>query len=134
MCWWLSAGRRSLRLSTAPVRTFFVIEDAAGPLGYARLWEDPETPEFCLGRAVELVRFYMARRAIGTGLAGELMEYVLRHARRNGFEEVYLGVWEKNGRAQRFYEKWGFAKVGEKVFLVGTDAQTDWYYLRSLAG
>ena len=38
---------------------------------------------------------------------------------------LWLGVWERNPRAQAFYRKSGFADVGSQVFLVGTDAQTD---------
>jgi ribosomal protein S18 acetylase RimI-like enzyme len=38
---------------------------------------------------------------------------------------IWLGVWEYNPRAQRFYEKHGFREVGKHVFLLGSDAQTD---------
>jgi ribosomal protein S18 acetylase RimI-like enzyme len=38
---------------------------------------------------------------------------------------MWLGVWEYNPRAQRFYEKNGFRIVGKHVFQLGTDPQTD---------
>jgi ribosomal protein S18 acetylase RimI-like enzyme len=128
---------------------FYLLEDASGTLGYARLSAEPQPPAFYADFApvcktpvcktpvwetpsVELVRFYLEQRAIGTGLAGRLMEHVLEQARIKGYRSIYLGVWENNLRAQRFYAKHGFRKVGEKVFLVGTDAQTDWYFARAL--
>jgi ribosomal protein S18 acetylase RimI-like enzyme len=38
---------------------------------------------------------------------------------------VWLGVNQLNARANRFYEKNGFAIVGEKKFLVGGKAEDD---------
>ncbi len=108
-----------------PLSHFFILEDKCGPAGYSRLLQ--ETAE-----RVELVRFYMEQRAIGTGAAHRLMETTLEQARRLGYREVFLGVWEKNYRAQRFYEKWGFRKCGEKVFPVGNDPKIDWQYERTL--
>ena len=32
---------------------------------------------------------------------------------------LWIGVWSKNFGAQRFYERLGFAKVGEYEFPVG---------------
>ena len=45
---------------------------------------------------------------------------------------LWLGVWEHNPRAQAFYRKAGFADVGSKVFVVGTDAQADRVMLKAL--
>jgi GNAT superfamily N-acetyltransferase len=104
-----------------PLSHFLLLEDPSGALGYSRILG--ETPE-----RAELVRFYMDRRAIGTGAAHELMRDTLDLARKLGYTQIHLGVWEKNFRAQRFYEKWGFVKSGEKVFMVGDDPQTDWDY------
>ncbi len=42
-----------------------------------------------------------------------------------GAKTLWLGVWERNDRAHAFYEKCGFADVGEHIFLFGTDPQTD---------
>lgn len=108
-----------------PLSRFFILEDGSGPLGYSRLLGEADG-------SVELVRFYMERRAIGSGAAHRLMETTLGLAKELGYKRVYLGVWEKNYRAQKFYGKWGFLKTGEKVFMVGTDPQVDWYYEREL--
>ena len=109
-----------------PSSRFLILENASVPLGYSRLLGDRE------GGAIELVRLYMERTAIGTGAAHVLMEASLDLARQLGRCRIFLGVWEKNYRAQRFYEKWGFTKTGQKVFLVGSDPQIDWFYERPL--
>jgi GNAT superfamily N-acetyltransferase len=108
-----------------PLSRFLILEDSQGPLGFTRLQGEAE------GRA-ELVRFYMEQRAIGSGHAHTLMQDTLDLAKDLGYSQIYLGVWEKNFRAQKFYMKWGFIKTGEKIFLVGTDPQVDWYYERAL--
>ncbi len=38
---------------------------------------------------------------------------------------MWLGVWEYNPRAQRFYERNGFRQVGKHTFQLGSDPQTD---------
>jgi diamine N-acetyltransferase len=45
---------------------------------------------------------------------------------------VWLGVWEHNPRAIRFYQRLGFAEVGDHVFVVGTDPQRDLVMIRIL--
>ena len=67
------------------------------------------------------------------GLAHALMSEVERAARLRGACELWLGVWERNLRAQAFYRKCGFQKVGTQVFVVGSDPQTDHVMLRELA-
>lgn len=112
---------------------FYLLEQSGEALGYARLFEEPAPPDFVSARpAVELVRFYLREAAIGKGYARALMEHCLEEARRGGYRSVYLGVWEHNERAKRFYTKHGFTKRGEKIFWVGRDGQTDWYLERLL--
>lgn len=120
-----------------PGSYFFLLSCAEGEvLGYARLFDDPDIgetlPEEYRTGAIELVRFYLKRKAFGTGAAQLLMEHCLNESRQLGCTRIYLGVWEKNLRAQRFYEKCGFRKFAEKIFMVGNDVQIDWYFGREL--
>jgi ribosomal protein S18 acetylase RimI-like enzyme len=61
----------------------------------------------------------------GAGVASALMTRTLEAARERGAAAVWLGVNEENARAQGFYEKSGFAKVGRKRFLVGDRWEED---------
>jgi diamine N-acetyltransferase len=74
---------------------------------------------------VELGRFYIHRAHHGRGIAQSLMEAVLAAARTLGGRKLWLGVWEHNPRAIRFYEKCGFVDEGTQPFAVGSDVQTD---------
>lgn len=74
---------------------------------------------------VELARFYVDRGQHGRGVAQTLMNATIEAARELGGELLWLGVWEHNARAIRFYEKCGFRDAGSHPFLLGSDVQTD---------
>ena len=83
-------------------------------------------PESVGGNApLELKRFYVATRYHRNGLAPALMVTVIARARAAGADPLWLGVWERNPRAIRFYEKHGFVQVGDHSFLLGTERQRD---------
>jgi GNAT superfamily N-acetyltransferase len=109
-------------------------DGARGELaGYAHLVETAP-PDVVRGPApIELKRFYVARALHGQGVARLLMDAVLDAARERGAGTVWLGVWERNPRAIAFYEKCGYARVGEQRFVLGADVQTDWVMARSVA-
>jgi ribosomal protein S18 acetylase RimI-like enzyme len=47
----------------------------------------------------------------GQGVAHDLMQRCLDHAKTNGFRRIRLEVWNNNGRAMSFYIKQGFRVV-----------------------
>jgi ribosomal protein S18 acetylase RimI-like enzyme len=53
------------------------------------------------------------------------MDECLKIAKELKFDVIWLGVWELNPRAIKFYEKNGFYKVGTHLFQMGSDEQTD---------
>ena len=115
-----------------PRATFYVAEIDGHLSGYAKLVAG-EAPECVRGDApIELARFYLDRHLHGSGVASALMEKCLTEAKRKGFETIFLGVWEQNLRAQAFYRKWDFVRVGEHIFQMGDDPQLDWWMMRPL--
>lgn len=112
----------------------WLAEDGGGALiGYAQLCRKRVPPCVKSERPVEIYRFYVARRAHGTGVAQALMSTAFAQARDWGADVVWLGVWEHNPRAMAFYRKFGFADVGTIDFFVGPDRQTDRVYVLPLA-
>jgi ribosomal protein S18 acetylase RimI-like enzyme len=102
-------------------------------VGYAHLVSGP-VPEAVRGaEPLELKRLYVARAWHGRGVAQALMDAAIHAARARGAQTLWLGVWERNARAAAFYAKYGFARVGEHSFLLGSDLQTDWLLARSIA-
>ncbi len=66
-------------------------------------------------RTGELDSFNLAPAAWGRGAARRLFEAVLAEARRRGFEDLTLWVFDGNDRARRFYERAGMTFDGTVV-------------------
>jgi len=103
------------------------------------------TTEPCLPKDVPLVeinRIYVSQNHLGSGAGKALMVKALDFARMQVSEYgpvdqqrraiLWLGVWEENLKAQRFYERFGFEKVGKHDFRMGETVQTDWILMKRL--
>lgn len=104
---------------TDPRRAIWLVEDAAVAIGYALAGPcdlpHPDVTPDC----GELKRIYFARGWQGGGLGRRLFGDVMAWLQSEGPRSVWIGVWSGNIGAQRFYEREGFAKVGEYGFRVG---------------
>lgn len=108
-----------------PASAFLIAEVDGRPAGYAKLHDGAPEKGVEGPNPVELVRIYVSREWLGRGLGQELMRACLDEARQSGHETIWLGVWERNERAQAFYRKWNFRPVGEHIFQLGADLQRD---------
>lgn len=115
-----------------PARVYLLAEIGEALAGYVLMRIGNREPSVTGAHPVEIERFYIGAAWHGAGVAHALMDAALETARARGGETVWLGVWEKNARAIRFYTKRGFVDVGSHVFVVGTDPQTDRVLARSL--
>ncbi|MCB9134587.1 MAG: GNAT family N-acetyltransferase [Anaerolineales bacterium] len=111
---------------------FMIAEMEGETAGYAKLLVGSREPGIKGEKPVELVRIYTRKKVFGQGVGAALMQACLTEAIRLGGDVIWLGVWEHNPRAIRFYQKWGFEKVGTHAFLLGDDLQTDWIMQRAL--
>ena len=103
---------------------FLLAETANEILAYARIRSSTEVDQLLDGSSLELQRFYLNPETHGTGLANQLMEVCLSHCQH--VDWLWLGVWEKNPRAIRFYARHGFEKFGSHTFRMGDEDQVDW--------
>jgi ribosomal protein S18 acetylase RimI-like enzyme len=104
---------------------FLILNHGDGLAGYTKLRTGHQPKELGNVKAIEIERFYAVKEYIGKHVGKMLMEAAIKYALEHDFKLIWLGVWEHNPRAIRFYEKFGFEKFGSHVFLVGTDPQTD---------
>jgi ribosomal protein S18 acetylase RimI-like enzyme len=111
---------------------FFIAESDGEMIGYAKLKESSTEDSVTDANPIELCRLYVAHEFHGKGIAEQLMNECFAKATGKNFQTMWLGVWEFNFRAQRFYEKLGFSKVGKHVFQLGSDPQTDLVMERKL--
>ncbi len=117
-------SQQTAELSDPAITTLLAFADGA-LAGYAQI--RPGRTPACVRSThpIELWRFYVARDWHGRGVAQTLMAAVVAAARGRKAATLWLGVWERNPRAQAFYKKSGFVAVGSQTFLVGSDEQTD---------
>jgi ribosomal protein S18 acetylase RimI-like enzyme len=110
----------------AEPKSVFLVADVEGELaGYAKLILDSTEPDITAELPIELSRLYSHQKFLGQGVGQSLMDASFEHAKKNGRDVMWLGVWEYNPRAQRFYKKNGFRYVGKHTFLLGSDPQID---------
>jgi diamine N-acetyltransferase len=115
-----------------PKNKLWLIEDDGTPLGYAKLgaYKLPLAPT--LSPVTELHRLYVLKSRHGKGVGSALMETVFESAAQHA-KILYLGVWEKNTRAQDFYKRYGFEKVGEYDYLpIGNVVDREWIMMKAL--
>jgi ribosomal protein S18 acetylase RimI-like enzyme len=111
-------------------RDLLIVEVDGTPVGYTMLVDgEPTDPDVvaALSRrpTIELSKLYVLATSHGAGVGSALMAATVNAARQRGAAAVWLGVNELNKRANRFYEKHGFAIVGNKRFLLGGRYEDD---------
>lgn len=104
---------------------FQIAEIDGVAVGYAMLRTGAAPEEVTGDRPIELVRLYVSRNSLGSGVGAALMQACIDEVKRGGHQTLWLGVWEHNNRAQAFYRKWNFREVGTHLFQLGDDPQTD---------
>ena len=75
--------------------------------------------------AMEIERIYVLQPYYGKKVGLALFNKALAIAKEKGVPYIWLGVWENNARAIRFYEKNGFKAFDTHTFVLGDDPQTD---------
>jgi len=108
-----------------PKSSFLIAEIEGEMAGYAKLITGNIEPGITAERPIELNRLYSQQKFLGKGVGQALMDACLETAKQNNHDVIWLGVWEYNPRAQRFYEKNGFRVVDKHTFVLGSDPQTD---------
>ncbi|MDZ7900988.1 MAG: GNAT family N-acetyltransferase [Arcicella sp.] len=109
---------------------FLLVELQNQVIGYAKmrlnLVENPDP------KALEIERIYIEKAFHGQKYGAILMQKCMDVSRENGYQSLWLGVWEYNPKALAFYEKWGFKVFGTHIFQLGDDAQTDFLMTKKL--
>lgn len=111
----------------SPDSQFFLVFSPDNELmGYAKIIVGREIPtEIAQYKIIELQRIYVDKKFQAQKVGKLLMQKCVETAQNQGFEVLWLGVWEYNEKARNFYQAWGFEIFGSHIFQLGADAQTD---------
>ena len=115
-----------------PNSSFFFVCVDERVAGYLKLNEFAAQTDINDSDSLELERIYILRDFQGMGLGKDLLEHAISVANEGGKKYIWLGVWEHNERAKRFYQKNGFYRIGEHSFVVGDDVQIDYVMRKDL--
>ena len=104
---------------------FYFIENENKNLGYLKLNFENAQTEKVEENYFEIERIYVLKAFLGQKIGQILFDKAIEIGREKNLEYVWLGVWEENHRAIKFYEKNGFEIFGKHDFVLGKDVQTD---------
>ncbi|WP_462250665.1 GNAT family N-acetyltransferase [Ekhidna sp.] len=94
-------------------------------IGYLKVNYENSQTEIKDSDSLEIERIYVIKEFHGQKVGQLLYKKALDIAVSKNMKFLWLGVWEKNPRAIRFYEKNGFVTFDKHTFLLGSDMQTD---------
>lgn len=109
-----------------PDSTFYFVFNDEQLTGYFKLNVNEAQTDIKSEDAVELERIYVLEKFQGQQIGKLMLIEAKRLATEKDKKYIWLGVWENNHNAIRFYQKHDFTKFATHPYFVGTDEQTDW--------
>lgn len=94
-------------------------------IGYLKINFGQAQTELKDKSSLEIERIYVLKDFHGKKVGQVLYDKAIDIAKQTNADYVWLGVWEKNPRAIKFYEKNGFVAFDKHIFKLGNDEQTD---------
>lgn len=104
---------------------FYFAMDDQQAIGYLKLNTGAAQTEVLDSKSLEIERIYVIQDYHGKKVGQILYEKALEIALKKKSIYVWLGVWEENPRAIKFYKKNGFVEFDKHTFVLGEDEQTD---------
>lgn len=106
--------------------SYYFVHSTAGVIAYFKTNEFDAQSELQENEGFELERIYVLAEHQGKGIGIQILKKVMALAKEKGKHYLWLGVWERNKRAIKWYQEQGFIKFGTHSFFIGEDEQTDW--------
>ena len=108
-----------------PDSEFYFASISKKVVGYLKINIGQAQTELEVNNALEIERIYVLKEFHGKQVGQVLYNKVMQVAKRHNVDNLWLGVWEENPRAIRFYKKNGFVEFDKHIFKLGNDEQID---------
>lgn len=119
---------------TGDLYTHHLACDGDGLAGYGKLKYPSDYGEYSDAKnPIALAQLYTDPSRTGVGIGAALMDWTLAEARQCGHDAIQLSVYSENFGAQRFYDRYGFAKIADIGFWVGEQRDAEFLYELRLA-
>lgn len=115
-----------------PFSVFYFAMVDGKAVGYIKLNYSSAQTEFRYENAIEIERIYVINDQQGKRIGNQLLDFAIDTAIQSKLQYIWLGVWEHNTNAIRFYERNGFKIFDSHPFTLGTDLQIDLLMKREL--
>ncbi len=102
---------------------FAILENKV--IGYLKVNFGDVQTELKNNNAIEIERIYVLKEFYGKMVGQKLYDKAISIAQYKKSDYVWLGVWEENPRAIKFYKKNGFIEFDKHIFKLGDDEQID---------
>ena len=113
--------------------TYFVLDHHQEICGFLKFnWGKAQTEPVEMDKSFEIQRIYVKKEWHGAGFGKEMFTFALDQAKSRGFEWAWLGVWERNFKAQDFYYRFGFERFSEHEYPTGDTVDIDWLLRKKL--
>ncbi|TDS18716.1 ribosomal protein S18 acetylase RimI-like enzyme [Maribacter caenipelagi] len=109
-----------------PNSDFYCVYSKNEIVGYFKLNVKDAQSELKQDDSIELERIYVLHKHQGLGLGEQFLHHIKTIAQERNKKTLWLGVWQENKRAIKFYERHGFQKFDTHPYYIGSDEQTDW--------
>lgn len=109
-----------------PDTSFFFVTEGGAVVAYFKLNENDAQTDLKEAEGIELERIYVLSEFQGRKIGEWIISEILKMDRVTKKSYIWLGVWEENAAAIRFYERLGFAKFAMHPYYIGKDRQMDW--------
>ena len=126
-----NSDKISLELTNPFSAFYFAMLDGL-VVGYIKLNYSSAQTEFQHDNAVEVERIYVLADQQGKKIGNQLLDFAIDLANKAELQYIWLGVWDKNINAIRFYERNGFIIFDSHPFTLGNDLQVDLLMKRGL--
>lgn len=108
-----------------PNSAFYFAELDGQVIGYLKINTGNAQTEPQDEKTMEIQRIYVSQKFYGQQVGQMLMNKAIEIAKSFKLNYIWLGVWDQNPRAIRFYEKNGFVIFGHHVFKFGNEEELD---------
>ncbi|WP_375325976.1 GNAT family N-acetyltransferase [Flagellimonas sp. GZD32] len=115
-----------------PHSHFYFVFDDHVLVGYFKLNTDTAQTDVHDPKALEIERIYVFKEHQGKKIGAWMLQEIICLTRTMEKAFIWLGVWEHNPNAIRFYQRHGFRKFAEHPYYIGNDKQTDWLFRLSI--
>lgn len=110
---------------SSPFSAFYFAQINNEIVGYIKLNYGKAQTDLQDSKTLEIERIYVSKFHQGKQVGRQLLSFAIQTAASKQLPYVWLGVWEHNKRAIKFYKQHGFELFSCHDFMLGNDLQRD---------